>query len=242
MHRSKSGFTLVELLVVIGIIAVLMAILMPALAKARVKALEVQCLTRHRNLMNAMFMYVDANNGWAMPAALLNIDGTNYWMCWTSNRYLGQYVNNRNNNKDGPASTTEINCPLFQGTSCGNNGIGIDIRNGNNWFRGGLKFTSRQRPADKIIVFVDVYDGFQWEKYYYDEPGPYNATGGTTNGMVAYRHGNVDTVASFADGHAEVFTGKVQKSTNPTVIPTYQNSGLHAAALDGSITHKPNLP
>lgn len=241
-HRA---FTLVELLVVIGIIALLISILMPSLAKARVRAIEVQCLSRHRNLMNALFMYVDANNGWGPPSALLVNDGPIDWTCWTSNRFLGQYVNNRNDRKDSAASTTEINCPLYQGSSCGDNGIGINVHNGNNWFRsqGGMsKFTARQRPANQIITFVDVYNGSGWEKFYFDDKGS-NSAGGLATAMVAYRHGN-DTVASFADGHAETFTGTVPNtdSTTATVIPTYMYSGLHAAYLDKSITYKATLP
>ena len=59
---NKRGFTLVELLVVISIIALLLGILIPALNIARERARTIICATNLRNYGSAVYMYVNSNS------------------------------------------------------------------------------------------------------------------------------------------------------------------------------------
>jgi prepilin-type N-terminal cleavage/methylation domain-containing protein/prepilin-type processing-associated H-X9-DG protein len=62
--RRDHGFTLIELLVVIAILSLLMAILLPALGRAREQGRCAGCLSQLRQLGLALSMYADSNNGW----------------------------------------------------------------------------------------------------------------------------------------------------------------------------------
>ena len=61
--KTKKAFTLIELLVVISIIAMLLAILMPALAKVKEMGKRVVCLSNQRQLAMAWYVYADSNDG-----------------------------------------------------------------------------------------------------------------------------------------------------------------------------------
>jgi prepilin-type N-terminal cleavage/methylation domain-containing protein/prepilin-type processing-associated H-X9-DG protein len=81
---KKSGFTLIELLVVIAIIAILASIILPVLAAAKKRALQIQCLNNVKELTTGMMIYVSDNNDTEPGCA----SGTDYgphledWIYW----------------------------------------------------------------------------------------------------------------------------------------------------------------
>jgi prepilin-type processing-associated H-X9-DG protein/prepilin-type N-terminal cleavage/methylation domain-containing protein len=74
-YRRRTGFTLVELLVVIGIIAILIGLLMPALSRAREQSRVARCLSNLRQIGQAMNMYSAENKGFIVPGSIQWMDG-----------------------------------------------------------------------------------------------------------------------------------------------------------------------
>jgi len=91
MRARINAFTLVEILVVIGIIAVLIGILVPTVSKARESSRTAGCLSNLRQLTTAAFNYAADHNHYIVPVGNSKVGGSSYFWCniLVDNKYVG---------------------------------------------------------------------------------------------------------------------------------------------------------
>ena len=228
MSRRK-GFTLVELLVVIGIIALLISILMPALNNARVQARTVQCLSNVKQIQTAFQMYVNNHKGKSMHYSTRELD---FWM--EALRPFNGDINiigrcpeasdpsrisgwGRVNEAWGPATGGFLNNK--SGSYAMNGWLywrNVDQQADKN-MRGGEQYGMLPRsayidlPATKESNRVPTFIDSAWvDVWPFDTDAPGDLVSGTSGGQIPMmprvclkRHNKRYVNSAFLDGHAE---------------------------------------
>ena len=144
--KRGQGFTLVELLVVIGIIAVLVAMLLPALTSAQRQARSVQCLSNLRQIGQGFAIYAAHQGGWLCPAWVSNPDGSGQGLESYATLLVGlKYV---------PAPDTELTGGVFttvESSAFGKSVFwcpeGLDVQHANGTPPTGLDYPDTQTDA-----------------------------------------------------------------------------------------------
>ena len=220
---AKCGFTLIELLVVIAIIAILAAILLPALQQARERGRATSCGNKFIQMGKAMQMYFDDHEG-GIPR-YQNKVGSNVYKHILSPKvdvghiapYLdcvGQSVNIGYINDKGIVS--KFVCPSGVITAPDNSLCSITY---NKQFsdNSGVKHISRLKRPSRTMVFMDVYNEAQMY---------YNSSITLEKYNKFFRH-NKTTIAVFADGHI----AQLKNNQIPHIIsalPGYVSDGNKA--------------
>jgi prepilin-type N-terminal cleavage/methylation domain-containing protein/prepilin-type processing-associated H-X9-DG protein len=243
------AFTLIELLVVIAVIAVLMAILMPALNIAREQARGITCMANQRSLAHAYIMYADENSGsmvggmashtklngipaWVMPP--LDYSGATIVGMATGNVTIQQRYNGLKEGALYPylKEVQVYHCPGDNrknvGTSLGNDAAHQIFRSYS--LPDYLKATEPKDPkklftfkeqALKMLFVEEIYDGASGN---FNHGGwSYNPYAGSLWDPLGVFHSDACTF-SFMDGHAE------RKKWDDKRTIVYCNSRTEAAA------------
>jgi prepilin-type N-terminal cleavage/methylation domain-containing protein/prepilin-type processing-associated H-X9-DG protein len=232
LRALPTGFTLVELLVVIAIIAILAALLLPALGRAKVQAVNVSCLNQLRQLQLCWQMYALDNDDQLVPNDyvydVLSQDPISQGRSWCmGNTRTDTTTINIENGLLFPynQSTRIYRCPADKSTVETPDGEPLRIPrtrsynmsmsiNGEPdnlfWIPSFQKLSQIRDPApSQLFVFIDVHEDSILDSLF-GIPLPGRAYDGRWFDVPANRHGQAANL-SFADGHVEHWKWRAPK-------------------------------
>ena len=179
--RRRTAFTLVELLVVIGIIALLISVLLPALNSARKQADRVKCLSGMRQLGNAYFLYANENKGmWPVARHTWNHTGPSP-VGWLSrdkrwHDYIGKFV------VGDKVGKQEINFDGTQSSAYQPQIWSPEIRFGNNVLWGCPQWQRYTKVGASVTLGSIYHPGYAMNPYPF-APNDLNAAGTGVDGQ-----------------------------------------------------------
>lgn len=222
---SEAAFTLIELLVVIAIIAILAAMLLPALSKAKTKAQGITCVSNAKQFLTAWTMYADENQDRLVPNA--GLGGLNPAVVWAAGDMQDPVQATdplliKNGLLFGYTKALDLyKCPgnkknMLRGVSM-NHVMGLADVNGNYvtapWgFKIYTKRSQVKKPVDYYVTIDEDENSINDPLFRQDYA--VNATSFTLHDIPAIYHGGASGV-SFADGHAELHKWKTLKVPVP---------------------------
>lgn len=224
----KKAFTLIELLVVIAIIAILAAMLLPALSRAKSKAYQVSCLNNLKQLQVCWQMYTLDNNDVMLPnnsvydiSTGMPIPGFNLEETWcpgnaradvnttniengflfTYNRSKAIYRCPADNSPVEPLGGGTLNIPRTRSYNMSQAINGLGGPQTGSWYIYSYQRSLQIPNPSSTFVFIEVHEGGILDSLF-GIPVPADFWNGRWFDLPANRH-NQGATLSFADGHVE---------------------------------------